>query len=61
MFGIGVLFAIIAIVLGLIARAQAIRSGQGGAGLALAGVVLGCVALALAVLLLLLFVGAVAA
>jgi hypothetical protein len=56
---------IVAIVTGHLARGQIRRSGEGGSGLALAGLILGYVHLALSILLvaviLLLIVGAIAA
>jgi hypothetical protein len=51
-YGCGVIFAIVAIITGLIARSQIKQSAgrQGGGGLALAGVIIGAIVAALAVI-----------
>lgn len=57
-WGVG---AIAAIVLGHIARSQIRRTGQQGAGMALAGLILGYIGLGLTVLFVLLVIGLIAA
>jgi uncharacterized membrane protein len=58
---VGPLATIPAIVLGHVARGQIRRTGEGGAGLALAGLLMGWAAVALAVLLIAVFVVSFAA
>lgn len=56
-FGLGVLLGILAVIFGFIARGQIAREGQGGRGMALAGIITGFVAVGLLVLLVLIGFG----